>query len=851
MIRFRSRTLPLAAMLVASVPLVVLAAGPRPPLKPTTPGGVVTPESEAQHKTLTETERKKARFHLDFDKVDLAEVIKYIAQWTGKNFILADNLRGKITIIGPTDVNADEAYAAFLAALKTNNFQVTPTGKFWKVEPMKDTVRTPIPLCTEANCPDLPVTEQMVTRLFRMKYNDAEPMKNILQQFVSREGEIDPFPPDLLIVSDTGLNIRRIETLLKALDMPGSQDEINVVQLLHASAQEMSQTLLQIFQPQQGGAGGSKARPVMNIPKDPGAPAGPAGTKPAEAAGATQGDNGTVTVTKIIPEERSNKLIIIANPKAFLRVRELITRLDVATDTGQVHVYPLQNADAEEVAATLSSVASSSTSGRRGRTGGTPGSPTPAPSPAPSGAGASGSGALFTGEVKITADKSTNSLLIVASPSDYRNVLKVVAQLDIRRRQVFIEAVVMEVKLNDSNTLNVNLHTGYAVQNVNVAGNNGIAPVLIGSEESAAAASLSIASLASLTGFIAGIQGPPITVNGLNITLPSFGVMLNALQSNSDVNVISTPHLLTSDNEEAEIHIGQTVPFQSAVSTGSGLGGLASLAGLAGGTTSTATSSLGLSGLGGLLGGLTPIQRVPVELILKIKPHINDGDYVKLEIDEKVENIASVSQTLGPTTSNRSVKTTVFAKDQTSIVIGGLIQEQTTHSETRTPILGEIPVIGALFRADQITRDKTNLLLFLTPYIIRDQSDFRAIFERKLKERQEFVARYFGNEDQYQVKVDYDRKHGPMSILIRSVKEDFARAENGGPGAPDEKIFLSRPPDAAGTSPTVAPPATGTPPPPTEVVPPTDTTPPALQPGGDTPAADVPPPEGDAPPIKP
>jgi general secretion pathway protein D len=453
---------------------------------------------------------------------------------------------------------------------------------------------------------------------------------------------------------------------------------------------------------------------------------------------------------------------------------------------------------------------------------------------------------------------------VVASPSDYRNVLKVISQLDIRRRQVFIEAVVMEVKLNDSNTLNVNLHSGYALQDVGVLGTKGVAPILIGSEQSGAAASLSLASLASLTGFLAGIQGPPITVSDLNITLPAFGVVLNALQTNSDVNVISTPHLLTSDNDEAEIHVGQTVPFQSAVSLG-GAGGLSSLAGLAGGATSSATSSLGLGGLGGLLGGFAPITRTPVELILKIKPHINESDYVKLEIDESVENIASVSQTLGPTTSKRSVKTTVFAKDQTSIVIGGLIQEQTTHSETRTPILGEIPVIGALFRADQITRDKTNLLLFLTPYIIRDQSDFRAIFERKLKERQEFVARYFGNEDQYQVRVNYETKHGPLSVLIKSVKEDFARVENGGPGTPDERVFLSRPadapaatmPPAAGAAPAAAPaPSPVAPAPEVAPAPAPDSTPPALQQGGDTPAADAPLPssEGspaDAPPAKP
>jgi general secretion pathway protein D len=787
----------LVGLVLIGTPPRLLRAAPRPGLQPTPPPGVAAPESsEVQHRTLNEDERKKARFHMDFDKVDIAEVIKYIAQWTGRNFILGDNIRGKITIIGPTDVTADEAYNAFVAALKTNSLQITPTGKFLKIEAMKDSVATPIPTCVEGKCA-FPLNEQMVTRLIRTKYNEADSLKSILQQFKSKDGQLDVFPPDVIIISDTALEEARIESILRALDQPGTTDNVHVVPLLHALAQEMSTTLTQIFQAP-AASGNNSRHPLASPAGREGAPGAP----PAAGATGTAEAVGLVTVTKIIPDERSNRLIILCSEKAFEKVKDLINKLDVAVDTGQVHVYYLENADAEELASTLSQIASGTSTSTRGRNGAPGATATPPPAtpatPPPSAAGASaGSGALFTGQVKVTADKGTNSLLIAASPNDYRNMLKIIDKLDIRRRQVFIEAVVMEVKLNDSDTLNVDLHSGYAVQGVNVPGStSGIAPILVGSETSGAASSLSIANLASLTGFLAGIQGPPITVNGLNITLPAFGVILNALQSNSDVNVISTPHLLTSDNNEAEISVGETVPFQAAVPLGGGLGSLASLASLGSSSTSSTTSALGLGGLGGLglgLGGYAPIQRVPVELRLKIKPHINESDYVKLEIDEQVENIASVSNTLGPTTAKRAVKTTVFAKDQTSVVIGGLIQEQTTHSETRTPILGEIPVIGALFRADTITRDKTNLLLFLTPYIIRDQSDFRAIFERKLRERQEFVARYFGAEDQYQAKVEYERKHGPLAVLLKGIREEFARVENGGPGTVDERIFWGHP----------------------------------------------------------
>ena len=300
-----------------------------------------------------------------------------------------------------------------------------------------------------------------------------------------------------------------------------------------------------------------------------------------------------------------------------------------------------------------------------------------------------------------------------------------------------------------------------------------------------------------MSGFLAGIQGPPIKVDGLNLTLPSFGVVLNALQKNSDVNVISTPHIMTSDNEDAEISVGSSVPFQTAVSGGLGsLGSLAGLGGLTSGLTGTnSASSAGLlGGLGGLglggfgLGGVVPIQRQPVELRLKIKPQVNESDFVKLEIDEQVEEISSIDPQRGPTTAKRTVKTTVVAKDQSTVVIGGLIQERTTRGETKVPVLGSIPLLGALFRNTSQIRERTNLLLFLTPYIIRDQADFRRIFERKMKERQEFVARFFGATDQYAVTIDYDRKRGPLSLLRNSVRDEFQKAENGGAGAPNEIV---------------------------------------------------------------
>jgi len=193
--------------------------------------------------------------------------------------------------------------------------------------------------------------------------------------------------------------------------------------------------------------------------------------------------------------------------------------------------------------------------------------------------------------------------------------------------------------------------------------------------------------------------------------------------------------------------------------------------------------------LGGLSSLYAPIQRQNVELRLKIKPQINESDYVRLEVDEQTEEIASVDKQLGPTTSKRSAKTTVVAKDQETVVLGGLIQERTIRDVKKVPLLGSLPVVGWLFRNESTKKTKTNLLLFLTPYIIRDQSDYRRIFERKMAERAEFVKRFYGEETGYQTVIDYDRKLGPLSRMRRGVRDELNKIENGGPGAPDERVI--------------------------------------------------------------
>jgi general secretion pathway protein D len=718
---------------------------------------------------------------MNFDKRDLAEVIQFVANWTQRNFILPERVSGKITILSNAPIPVDEVWSVFVAALDANNWAVYPVGRYWKLSEKKQSARAGIPTYLEAG-QEPPANEQMVTKLFKLHFVEADQMRNVVNQFTSRDSDFQIFPPDTLIISDLGLNMRRLERLIETLDQPGGSEEIHIVQAQYGNATELAQKLTEIFTAQAQKTPGGQKQLGIAEPMVPGQPPQPA--QPATAVvGSTSGLMGPVQVSKVIAEDRTNKLIIIASARSFVRVLDLLHQLDVPAGEGGVHVYYLENAKAEEVAATMQALAQGASSAKRKTTG--------APSPPAGAAGAAGQGDLFTGDVKITADKNTNSLVIIASNSDYRNVVKVVEKLDIRRRQVFVEAVIMEINLDSETDLGASMHGGTVFNNLSFRNTTGQSPLVVGSELGGLSSLGGVTSLASLSGFLAGLQGPPITIPGLNLTIPSFAVLLNAMQTSSDVNVISTPTVIMTDNSEGEITVGQNVPFQAGYSPQS-----SALTSALGSTTSTtgSTAALGLGALGGLGSLYAPIQRQNVELRLKIKPQINESDYVRLEVDEQTEEIASTDKSLGPTTSKRSAKTTVVAKDQETVVIGGLIQERIIKSSSRVPILGEIPVLGWLFRSDTDKKTRTNLLLFLTPYIIRDQGDYRKIFERKLAERAEFVKRFTGADAGYEAAIDYNRKPSPLSRVARTIDLEMGKAENGGIGAPDERLIGPRAP---------------------------------------------------------
>jgi general secretion pathway protein D len=768
------------------------APPPTPPLAPpptTTTGGpagvATTTRGDGRCQPL------QGRFMVTFNKAELVDVLEQASRWTCRNFIYTDEIaRGKITLLSKTPVNSDEAYAAFLATLNANNIAIYATGRYYKLVRSSDAKKVPIPTYT-GDRSEAPALEQPITKLIRLTNSDADQMKGILSNFLSPQGaDLQSIPPDVLIITDIGLNIRRLEKMIEAIDRPGLGDQVRFIQLRWAPAKEIAEKLTAIFQQSGAGAPARGKRPgISAAPTAPGAPA---------AAPAAGGGGGEVSVTKIMPEERSNKLIVIADDRSFAKIQELVEQLDVPTaGEGGIHVVFLRNASAEDIAATLSALAQGKSSAKGGAAAGRPGQPAQPGQPAAPGAPAGATTAeVLSGEVKVTADKSQNALVIQAGGSDFQALSRIIEKLDRPRRQVFVEAVIMEVSLNDETSIGVGAH---GLVQGRIGGEQALLP-LVSNPGRVSSLGLNSAvglnNLVSLGGFLTGLAGP---VSGefkalTGVDFPKIGLVIQALQSNSDVNVLSTPHLLAADNEESEISVGQNVPFPS----GAANTGLTSLLG-SGTTGSTVGSLLGTSGLSGLY---TPIQRQNVELKLKIKPQINEGDNVKLTIEEQTEEIASVDPTLGPTTSKRSVKTQIVARDQSTIVIGGLIQERNVKSVKKIPLLGSLPILGWLFRDTITKKQKTNLLLFLTPYVIRDQADYRRIFERKRKEQQEFIEAFYGKQSKFDVTVEWDRKAGPFARIHRAVQEETLRLENGGPGLPGEGM----------TRPSAAP--AGSPPPP-------------------------------------
>jgi general secretion pathway protein D len=644
---------------------------------------------------------------------DLAELVNHISGLTGKRFIYGAKVRQiKATVVSPEPVSLEEAYQAFLSILDANGMTVVPHGRFLKIVDSGGVVTQPTPVIARGE--PVPDSDRFVTRLYRLEHVGTDEAMALLGKFKSKDGDISVYTPGkLLIVTDTATQVRRLMRIVEEIDVGGSGQHMWIEPVRNGTAQDLAKRVNELFE---------------------------LGSAP--AAGQPPGVGKAAGLNKVIADEQTNSLIVVGTEDSYLRLLEVLKRLDSQTSSsGKIHVLPLQHAIAEELSQTLNQML-----GAAGGRGAAP------PAGQPGGA-AQGT---FEGELKITADKSTNSLIITSSNRDYATMRLVIDKLDHSRRQVFIEAVIMDLLVSDSTTLGVSFHGGAQLGAAQDS-------LLLGGFNAGKSVLFPAGDPSLLQGFAAGIRGPaiPNTTNllGTGLSIPAFGVVLNAVASSGRSNILASPHIIATDNVEAAISIGENIPLQTNV----GGGGAAAASGVPG-------AGVGLGLLNGLGGFAAPRQDVGNKI--KITPHINESNQVRLEIDQESSAPGATSGTLGAVSIiKRTANTTVVVQDQQTVVIGGLMSDEYTTTRTKVPVLGDLPLLGALFRTSDVQKRKKNLLLVLTPHVIRDQEDLRKIFERKMQERQEFLDRYmvFSGTD-WQPPRDWSRTSG----LVEDVRKAFA-----------------------------------------------------------------------------
>lgn len=715
--------------------------------------------------------QRQGKFSFDFSKAEIVDIVKAISDMTRRNFIIPEKLKSeRLTILSPTPVTAAEAYQVFLTALEVNGITIVRKGKFYKLVESDDAVKQPIPTCVgpDDECPEY--SDRMITMVLHPENIDATEVDNIIKALISRDGEITVFQPtNTLIVSEYAPNLARVRRIIESLDVGGFQDELQIVRVKYATAAEIADKLTQVFDVQGRGKSSRRGRRRKK---------------------GSEEEQAQVQISKIVADERTNQIVIKANPKSFEAIRGLIAKLDIPisqAEEGRVHVYYLENAKAEELASTLSNLTenASPAGNRRNRNKNKQGA---------------SAATLFEGEMQISADKATNSLIVVSSGRDFRALKRIIEQLDVPRKQVYVEAAFLEVTVTGDSEYGTDWHTPvrFSEDDLGFLGEDisGRADETFGFIKSAQSGNTIDPQglLNAVGGAIVGLVGAPINLPfaGGELNIPSFAVLLRALQSSSNARVLSTPHILTTDNEEASIEVGQRIPFRRGTSIPAG-GGFPGVGGAAGGAAG-AQNLQALSGFGSLF---SATDRIDVSLKLSLTPHINERNQISLELEQQIEDVVGRDeQTQQPITANRSAKTTIMVRDQQTVVIGGLMRDRERESESKIPILGDLPLLGWLFKTRSTETEKVNLILVLTPYIIRSQTDFQRIFERKMQQYERFAAEYYGNLPEYRAHIDYSRKNGPLAQMVRTVKTEKEKLENGGRG--DGSDVLIQPAEPSG-----------------------------------------------------
>jgi len=584
---------------------------------------------------------------IDFDNVDIHLFIKYISELSGKNFVVDKAVQGNVTILSPTKISEEEAYRVFESVLEVHGFTTVEAGPVIKILPSARARSQNVVMVNDgaSSRPE----DRIVTQLVPLKFSSPQELKKVLTPLVSQTSVlIAHVPSGMLIITETLSNIQKLLGIIEILDVESREAEVAVLALENASAASLAKILAAIYQKRGGQIKGAAAISGGNI--------------------------------KVVPYERVNSLIVLANASEMGRIKSLVAMLDTVVERaeGNIHVYYLQNATAVELAKVLNALPEKQKGDEQNK----------------------GKAAAISRNVRVMADEETNSLIITATKDEYVVLEDVIAKLDIPRRMVYLEALIMEVDADKTFDVGVQWAAGGMFDDgtgqlvTGFRGPDGV--TLLGAGDSNGGDGIDGDSQLSLAGFSLGVLKQGITIG--NVTFPNIAAILRAYKTDTEINIISTPQILTMDNKKAEISVGENIPYITSLNT-------------------TDSSQ-----------DYTNYEYKDVATKLSILPHINQADALRLEIETEVVRIkgdSAVGNT--PTTFKRTASTTVILNDRDTVVIGGIIGHDATESEWKIPLLGDIPYLGWLFKTHSTTSTKTNMFIFVTPRIVRNPASLAAI----------------------------------------------------------------------------------------------------------------------------
>lgn len=609
------------------------------------------PPAQADPQQAGHTTTADGRHTLNLKDADIQALIATVSEITGKNFIIGPNVQGKVTVVSARPMKADEIYDVFLSVLRVHGLAAVQAGSMIKIVPeavaQQDGSNALDPGRQRG-------TDELVTRIVPVKHVSAAELVPILRPLMPQGGQLVAHASsNSLVISDRAGNVERLANIIQRIDTV-SDAQVEVIALQHANSAEMARTLTTLADDKTNQANGENAR--------------------------------------VFADTRTNSILLTGARNGRLKMRALIAHLDTPIDGGgDTQVIYLNYAKAKELVPILQGVASTLTGI----------APPTAPKPGEAAGGSSGGVSPAT----IQAHEETNSLIVSAPPAIFRSLASVVRQLDIRRAQVLIEAVIAEVSDQTVSELGVQWQ---ATGNDHIIGGTNFSGPTAGNNILAASQN----PLGVGNGFNLGYVGGTLTLpNGTKVA--QLGALVSALRGDGKSNILSTPSVLTLDNQEAEIKVAQEVPF------------------LTGQYTTGNTSSAGIGG-GAISNPFQTIERKDVGLVLKVKPQINEGESVRLDIHQEVSSLApTVSGAVDLITNKRELTTSVLVKDDSLLVLGGLIDNQLKDNVKKVPALGDIPLIGNLFRYRSNDRSKSDLMIFLHPRILRDAATEASVSSEK------------------------------------------------------------------------------------------------------------------------